>query len=269
MRNIKFTKMVAAGNDFIIAELRAKNSELREVAKKICGRRYGAGADGLLLLEKSKKADFRMRIFNPDGSEPAMCGNGLRCAALYAHKNKIAPRKMKIETLAGIQEAEVKDNIVKLKLSNPHGARLDMPVEIDKKKVAVHFINTGVPHAVLFVDKIDAVDVARLGRFIRNHPLFMPDGTNTDFVKAQKGSSISVRTYERGVEDETAACGTGAVASAIISSLVKKVKPPVKVKTRSGETLKVDFKRADIIYDVYLEGPARVVYNGAYLVEDK
>lgn len=268
MRDIKFTKMVAAGNDFVVVQGSGFKVQGREkilgLAKKICDRRYGVGADGLLLLEKSKRADFKMRVFNPDGSEPAMCGNGLRCIALYAYQNKLAPRKMKVETLAGIQEAEVKTSGVRIKLSNPHSARLNIPIRVDEKKVAIHYINTGVPHAVLFVDKIDALDVARLGRYIRNHPLFAPDGANANFVKAAKGLSIIVRTYERGVEDETSACGTGAVASAVISNLVKKVKPPVKVKTRSGEILRVDFKRNDIIYDVYLEGPARVVYTGKY-----
>jgi len=260
MRNIEFTKIVATGNDFVIIEDRVQSTENRkfeELAKKICDRKYGIGADGMLLLEKTAKADIRMRIFNPDGSEAEMCGNGARCCAkYYSFKlSALSYQPIKIETKSGILEAIVNDDIVKLKMSDPKG-------------IKANYINTGVPHAVIFVDDLENTDVDGLGRKIRNSKEFAPAGANVDFVKIIDKDTIAVRTYERGVEAETLACGTGAVASAIITEYREQSienRNKIDVKTRSGETLKVYFeKNRDKISNVWLEGTAKIVYTGGF-----
>lgn len=267
MRQLKFVKMVASGNDFVVI----KNSPQSTVhspqilAKEICDRRYGVGADGLLILEKSKVADFKMRIFNPDGSEAEMCGNGACCVALYAKENKIAANEIEIDTIAGVIKAEVSKNKVKLKMSDPKDIRLDFNIPVEGKNYKVSFVNTGVPHTVMFVERLDLRDVKGLGKAIRYHNSFSPKGTNVNFVEVEKGNSIKVRTYERGVEDETLACGTGVTASAIIAAISKRFKSPITCLTKSGDKLKVYFDRVgDNFKNVYLEGSVRVVFYGQY-----
>ncbi|MCX5668339.1 MAG: diaminopimelate epimerase [Candidatus Omnitrophica bacterium] len=268
---MKFTKSVAAGNDFIIIDNRRPGVQSRwpEAAKKLCDRRYGIGADGLLLMEKSSSADFKMRIFNSDGSEAEMCGNGSRCAALYAHAKKIALRQdMKIETMAGTLNANVQGENVKVKLTDPKDIQWNLCLMIHECPYKVSLANTGVPHVIHFVDDLEAVEVKKLGPKIRYHEEFSPHGANVDFVKIadRNKNRIAVRTYERGVEDETLACGTGAVASAIISAEAEKLVSPVTVETRSGEVLKVYFESQEGNFkNVYLEGKARLVYEGELL----
>ena len=262
---MKFTKAVATGNDFVIVDNRSSGvgSSLPELAKNVCYRRMGIGSDGLLVIEKSKKCDFKMRIFNPDGSEAEMCGNGSRCAALYAFKNGIAPAKMTIDTIAGSLNASVAGDIVKVKLTDPKEIKWNMCLDIGKCPYKVNFVNTGVPHTIHFVEDLDKVDVKNLGSHIRNHGEFAPNGTNANFVKIVDKKSIKVRTYERGVEDETLACGKGAVASAIISAEAEKMESPVTVETRGGEKLKVYFEMSGGEFkNVYLEGKARLIYEG-------
>ncbi|MFH1753813.1 MAG: diaminopimelate epimerase [Candidatus Omnitrophota bacterium] len=265
---LRFTKMVASGNDFIVIDNRsAENPTMKDslpsVAKRLCERRLSAGADGMLVIEDSRNADLKMRIFNPDGSEVDMCGNGSRCAALYALENGIAPKQMKIETGAGIIDAEVTGLKVKLKLTDPKAVKLNRKIRVGKRSYTVHTINTGVPHVVVFVKDIEKVDVAGLGSKLRYHRLFKPRGSNADFVKVESLKEINVRTYERGVEAETYACGTGSVASAIIANLVFGLKPHIDVITKSGETLRVYFAAGkNKVKDVFLEGEARVVFQG-------
>jgi len=261
---IKFTKAVATGNDFVIVDGRAGGLKgLPELAKSLCDRKRGIGADGLLVIEKSKKADFKMRIFNPDGSEAEMCGNGSRCAALYASTEKISPGEMTIDTLAGILKAAVKKDVVKVKLTEPKNIKWNLCLMIDKCPYKLNFVNTGVPHVIHFVKDIEKVDVQNLGAHIRHHGEFSPEGTNADFVEVTGKNNIKIRTYERGVEDETLACGTGAVASAVISAEVEKMSSPVLVSTRSGEELKVHFEIKDGEFrEVYLEGQAKLVFSG-------
>lgn len=266
MKTINFTKMVASGNDFVIIE--NPKSDPSTLAKEICDRRYGVGADGLLILERSKVADFKMRIFNPDGSEAEMCGNGARCVALYAKENKMAGHKMRIDTIAGIIEAEVSNDKIKLKMFDPRDIKPYLNIQVDSKNYKVSFVDTGVPHAVMFVEHLDSWDVKRIGRAIRYHKSFAPKGTNVNFVEVQKENFVKVRTYERGVEDETLACGTGVVASAVISAISKRFKGPITCLTKSGEKLKVYFKRnEDNFTAVYLEGRARAVFCGEYFLK--
>jgi len=264
---IKFTKAVATGNDFIIVDNRKAilKDNLPVLPRKLCDRKYGVGADGLLLMEKSKNADFRMRIFNPDGSEAEMCGNGSRCMALYAKAKKIAPENMKIETMAGVITAIVKKDTVKVRLTDPKEIKWNLCLMINECPYKVNVTDTGVPHVIHFVNDLEAVEVKELGSKMRYHHEFSPTGSNVDFVKiADKNKNmIKVRTYERGVEDETLACGTGAVASAIISAEAEKLRSPVAVETRGGEILKVYFDVSEGDFkNVYLEGKAKLVYEG-------
>lgn len=269
--HFQFTKLVASGNDFIV--IRSSGHpviRLKEFAKIICDRKYGVGADGLLFLEESKVADVKMRIFNADGSEAEMCGNGARCAALYISRQSTVdsrPKKIKIETKAGIIDSEVNDNIIKIKLTDPKSIRLDMPLKVGKRKIKVNFIDTGVPHAVIFASGLDNIDVFNLGKAVRFHKQFLPRGANVDFIEVLTQDSIKVRTYERGVEDETLACGTGAVASALIFALKTDCREKVLVSTRSKEILGVSFvKKGKHFENVWLEGQARIVYKGDYYV---
>jgi diaminopimelate epimerase len=267
-KKIKFTKAVATGNDFVVIDNRnGRILGLSKLAIRLCDRKWGVGADGLLVAERSKRADLRMRIFNSDGSEAEMCGNGSRCMALYAKVKGLARANMNIETMAGILTASVKNEGVMVRLTNPRDMALGVSVKIGGRGHELCFVNTGVPHAVYFVDDIEKVDVKGLGSAIRFHEAFAPRGTNADFVEIIDKKNIKVRTYERGVEDETLACGTGSVASAILSAECANMTSPVNVQTRSGERLKVHFERSKGVFkDVYLEGKAKLVFEGAIKV---
>jgi len=262
---IPFMKMSGSGNDFILIDHRKSLIEadrMKEFAQKVCQRRTSVGADGLIFIENSKKADFRWRFFNADGSEAEMCGNGGRCAARFAYLKGITGQVLTFETLAGILSAQVDEKRVKLEMTKPHSLKLDESLLIDGKQETLSSINTGVPHAIQFVEDIEAIDVVRLGRSIRNHPHFAPAGTNANFVRLEKNSRLSVRTYERGVEDETLACGTGTVASALISAFKGWVKSPVSVKTAGGEVLTVHFEvEGKEVKRVFFEGDVHIIYE--------
>ena len=266
MPRVSFAKMVASGNDFVVVEDRGYGN-ISSLARVLCSRKFGVGADGLLLLGKAKGADIRMRIINADGSEAEMCGNGARCAALWkAAKSKTVKgrvKRLRIKTEAGIINAEVRGENVKVNLTAPKGLKLDIPIEINKRKIRVNFINTGVPHAVIFAQGLGGISVPVLGRMIRFHKRFSPSGANADFVEVLGKDSIRVRTYERGVEDETLACGTGSVASALIFALKSAAAGKVNVHTESKEVLKVYFEKEQGRFrNVWLEGSARIVFIG-------
>jgi diaminopimelate epimerase len=262
---IPFTKMSGSGNDFILIDHRKpflKEDGLKDLVRKVCQRRISVGADGLILIERSEKADFKWRFYNADGSEPEMCGNGGRCAARFAYLKEIAGPSLKFETLAGILSAQVDGKRVKLELTKPFGLKLDETLLVDGKKESISFINTGVPHVVLFREDLEKLDIVKMGREIRYHSHFAPAGTNVNFVRVEKGASLSVRTYERGVEDETLACGTGVVASALIAAFKGLVKSPVSIKTRGGEVLTVYFEIEDReAKKVFFEGDVHVIYE--------
>jgi diaminopimelate epimerase len=288
MKKIDFVKVVASGNDFIIIDkqkekLAVTESQLPALARKVCLRKKSIGADGVLMLEHSNIADVKMRVFNPDGGEVEMCGNGARCVALWTISNiKYQISKIKIETKAGVLEAEViGSNRVRLKMSEPKDIRVNFNLEVDSYDYRASFVNTGVPHVVCFVKDLNNFDVKAIGQAIRYHKKFKPAGTNVDFVRILDEKNLEIRTYERGVEDETLACGTGAVASAIISvyrrpSSVFHNKErnteygirntnKINVHTRSGEILRVYFNyQNDRITNVWLEGEAKIVYEGRF-----
>src|SRR4030042_1020697 len=235
---IPFIKMSGSSNDFIIVDHRdpfLKEDRLKEFIRKACRRRISVGADGLILIERSQQADFKWRYFNADGGEAEMCGNGGRCAARFAYLKGIAGPSLKFETLAGILSAQVDGKRVKLEMTKPFGLKLDETLLIDGKKQIFSSINTGVPHAVLFVEDVEGLDIVQIGRALRYHSHFSPSGTNANFIRLETGSKLSIRTYERGVEDETLACGTGAVAAALVAAFKGLVKSPVSIKTRGGE----------------------------------
>lgn len=265
MKKISFTKMVASGNDFVVIDrVQSTGYRVQGVAQKICNRKYGIGADGLLVLEKLKIADIRMRIFNADGSEAEMCGNGARCVSLWL-KQKV----LKIETKAGVIKSEVKGDNIKIKLTDPKDIKLDIPIKINNRLLKVNFINTGVPHTVIFVEGLDKIDVVNLGKLVRYHKRFTPAGSNVDFMEILSNNSVKIRTYERGVEDETLACGTGAVASALLYVIryTLYASGKVNIHTKSGEILKVYFNRVGNGFkNVWLEGRAKIVYKGVYYV---
>ena len=263
---IPFWKMSGAGNDFIIIDHRQPlipQDLMAEFARRVCRRKFSAGADGLFLIEPSEKVDFKWRFFNADGSEAEMCGNGARCVARFAYMHGIAAARMRFETLAGVIDATVADTQATIRMPSPHSFRFDRQVEVGGHLVMVHSVDTGVPHAVVFVDDIETVDVVGLGRELRNHPVFAPAGTNVDFI-GQTVEGFRIRTYERGVEDETLACGTGVVAGALIAAAKGMAGSPVAMVTAGGIALTVQFAgtKGGEVDHVVLKGPAHLVYKG-------
>ncbi len=273
MKTIPFTKLVGAGNDFIVIDSAQISSKLHypKLAIAVCDRHMGIGADGLLITAPSKKADYRMRIINSDGSEAEMCGNGARCFAVYVVSRGEKKKRFTIETLAGILEAEAKGEIARVHLSDPTDYREKISLKVNGRTLNVSYVDTGVPHTVVFVDGLKTINVDNLGRAIRAHEAFKPRGTNVNFVEQLDRDFVRLRTFERGVEGETFACGTGAVASALISYLnanpliISKDKASMKVKTKSGEVLDVSFDLNNKkISNVWLKGSAKFIAQGEY-----
>ena len=265
MDNIDFYKMSGSGNDFIIIDNREgilKDVDLSEFITNVCRRRLSAGADGMILIENSKEMDFQWRFFNSDGSRAEMCGNGARCAARFAFLNGIAGPEMVFGTDAGPIQATVKAEKVKVRMTDPFEYKRLLVLAVNGRKIKMSSINTGVPHAVIRVDDIDAVDVVGIGQRVRRHAEFAPAGTNVNFICPQSDGRIAIRTYERGVEGETLACGTGAVAGALVHAMHTGADAPLDMITRSGSCLTIYFKPGGAVCnDVYMEGDARVVYT--------
>ncbi|HTL70876.1 MAG TPA: diaminopimelate epimerase [Candidatus Eisenbacteria bacterium] len=264
MKTLNFVKMVGTGNDFVLVDnRRGAIVKAPDAARRLCDRKLSIGGDGLLLAERSKKADLRMRILNPDGSEAEMCGNGVRCFAKFALDKRFAGKSLTIETLAGLIRADVKGDVVKARMIDPSDLRMDLTLRVDGRSENVHFVNTGVPHVVKVLDTVEGVDVERFGRLIRCHADFAPRGTNANFIAFRGDGTLDVRTYERGVEGETLACGTGSTASALVAARLKGLRSPVRVRTHGGETLKIYFsKEGQKFYDVYLEGKVKKTFEG-------
>lgn len=268
-----FAKLQGSGNDFVVIDNRDEKVYrfiekvgvcLKEFVLKVCQPHTGVGADGLILIEKPEdpQNDFRWQFFNADGSEAEMCGNGSRCAVRFCYDLGIVDEKVRFETLAGVIKAEVLEGGRRVRVQlTPPSKPTKRTLVVDGRKLEGTFINTGVPHFVLLVEDLDKVNVVELGRAIRFHEEFQPKGTNVNFVEPASEGSVRVRTYERGVEGETLACGTGATASAIVSYLEGFVKErPVEVITRSGEIIRIDFD--DQLREVFLEGSVYKVFEG-------
>jgi diaminopimelate epimerase len=263
-RTISFAKMSGSGNDFVAFDNRRKRikGDIGQFARWICARRIGVGADGVLLIEKDRECDFLMRYLNADGSEVEMCGNGGRCVAFFAYVKGIAGKEMRFRSSDGIHEARVLRNSVKLKMREPVKMDLEIPLLLSGRELSASFVNTGVPHVVVLVEDVEKVDVVELGREIRYLPRFQPGGTNADFAQVASGD-VKVRTYERGVEDETLACGTGCVAAALVLNLKRGLSSPVSCLTAGGEVLTVRFKkRGNSFRDLFLEGGAAIIFEG-------
>ncbi|MGA1824758.1 MAG: diaminopimelate epimerase [bacterium] len=266
---VPFSKMSGCGNDFILIDNRAciLTISADKLAPMVCDRHNGVGADGLIIVEKSDNVDFRMRFYNSDGGEAEMCGNGARCVSRFAYLKEIVKERMIFETRAGRIEGHVLDNgnvkinmgTVTFKLSD---GMIDLP-----DYGSLYYLTVGVPHVVRFVDEIDSLDVYRIGRDIRYNEKFAPKGTNVNFVKVLDSDSLTIRTYERGVEGETMACGTGASAAAIVAFSLGFVKLPVHVYTKNRCLLEIDFKQCNEIFDsLMLQGEARMICEGSYFI---
>ena len=265
MATLHFTKMNGAGNDFVMLDNRAGDLRLdRDQIARLCDRHRGVGADGVLMIEPpTNGADFRMRYYNADGGEAEMCGNGARCFARFAERVADAREKVSFETPAGVIAAALQGEIVTLEMSEPKDLRLNLQISAADQEISCHYVDSGVPHVVVPVVDIAKVNVRELGSAIRHHQEFAPRGANVNFLERRGDRQIAIRTYERGVEDETLACGTGVVASALIFAATENVAAPIAVLVRGGDELHVGFKRNDATFtSVTLSGPADFVFEG-------
>jgi diaminopimelate epimerase len=264
---LNFTKMNGAGNDFVMLDNRHLGLVLsREQIARLCDRHRGIGADGLLCVEPAEGlGDFKMRYYNADGGEAEMCGNGARCFGRFVnrlHHDELS--FVQFETQAGLISAEFEGEQVRINMSAPHSLKLAQELTVAGQALTVHSVNTGVPHAVVLVDDLESVPVREWGAGLRYHEAFAPKGTNANFVQVLGLDRIAIRTYERGVEDETLACGTGMVACALVHHELTGVTSPVSVAVRGGDTLRVGFEEtAPHEYcSVTLLGPADFVFLG-------
>ena len=263
---LHFFKMNGAGNDFVVIDNRDLSISLdRDEIEYLCDRHRGVGADGLLAVEPAEKgADFKFRYYNADGGEAEMCGNGARCfgrftSALFEE----TPDQVTFETIAGTLAAEIVEDNIRIAMSDPKDLTMDSGATVEGLGT-LHFVNTGVPHVVVFVDDLAATDVVKHGAAVRYHEKFSPSGTNANFATVLEPGHISIRTYERGVEDETLACGTGMVASALMHHLLSGAESPIKVDVKGGDTLEIGFEKSgdSIFSKVTLTGPADFVFEG-------
>jgi diaminopimelate epimerase len=266
MDSLPFVKMTGAGNDFVVVDNRARQLAFTtEQIARLCDRRFGIGADGLLAVEPGDAtADFRMRYYNADGGEAEMCGNGARCFARFVQPlRRTEAERVRFTTPAGLITGEyVADGLVRVNLTAPTEMKLAQRADFGWGEIEYHFMNTGVPHVVLFVPDIERAEVVAQGRAIRRSPVF-PRGTNVNFVQVLTPSRLAVRTYERGVEDETLACGTGVTAAALVAHAVQGLALPLDLRVRGGDVLTVDARReGDAFLDVTLTGPAVEVFSG-------
>ena len=263
---LEFTKMNGAGNDFVLVDNRAAKITLTtEQIISLCDRHRGVGADGIMMLipARSGKADWAWDFYNSDGSVAEMCGNGARCFARYVQKTAGMNRDFTFETAAGVISASFNGELVTVNLTKPKDLKLNQTVTLSTGTETLHSLNTGVPHAVQYVPDADKAMVMQLGPEIRRHQHFGPRGTNVNFVQVLGQNHIRVRTFERGVEGETLACGTGVSAAAMITARVHGFTSPVKVQVQGGDQLEVSFADGNGEFDnVRLTGPADFVFTG-------
>jgi diaminopimelate epimerase len=279
---MRFYKYHGAGNDFVLVDNldeKIPEEEKSRLAKIFCDRKFGVGGDGLVLVEKSGKADIKMRIFNPDGTEPGMCGNAIRCFAKHVYdKGIIKKGEILIETSAGVKKVKVtveggRVTYVRVEMGKPKferakipakgsGALLNQKIKVEGKELEISAVNTGVPHAVIFVDDVDQADVLGVGMAIRYNELF-PKGTNVNFLQKIGDNAFKVRTYERGVEGETLACGTGIAACGAISAVLGKVDVAKRIEFKAkGGTIYIEVEGKGEEITIYMNGPATFVFEG-------
>lgn len=270
MTKVPFAKYSGCGNDFVLIDHRQPfwPFENKQLVVKLCERRKGIGADGIILLENSTKADFRMRILNADGSEAEMCGNGIRCLSKFIRQLGYTTEKYAIESNAGIHSLSCHDDLVTVDMGIPTEIMLNQSIPLKGQKVLLSHVNTGVPHVVIFVEDLEDNRLMEIAPEIRRHRRFQPRGTNVNFVKVNH-QEIYVRTYERGVEGETLACGTGATAVAFIVNQTHNIPFPLNVHTRSGDTLTIAFQQ-DSNHQLRgtMTGPAQLIYQGTFNLTD-
>ncbi len=277
--NINFTKMSGAGNDFVMLDNRNEHLQLpwQEIARKLCDRHFGIGADGFIVIEKSSLADFKMNYFNADGSYGGMCGNGGRCSAFFAI-GETAKKEIHFEALDYIYSAVKTEGKIALSMKNPKGLILNKFIQLEDTQIKVNVIDTGSPHVVIDVDQLPEVlqmkksteGIHELGSLIRHHDAFAPEGANVNFIHYMAENFITLRTYERGVEGETLACGTGSVASAIVTSELLNLPSPIQVYTQGGEILTVSFNKSENSYtNVQLTGSAKIIFTGSLVYDTK
>jgi diaminopimelate epimerase len=284
---IAFTKAEGSQNDFIVVDDRERmySDEIREeFAIAVCHRRKGVGGDGVVFIDRSESHDFIMSFFNPDGSVGSMCGNGGRCAALFASARGISGNRMSFQALGKEYRAELTGKSVRLYFPEPRDIRINSSVTLNEKVYSCHYAHTGAPHAIIFANDLDVhsvadlknIDVADLGSELRHATQFAPIGANANFVYLAEDATLHIRTFEKGVEAETESCGTGSIASAIVAALTLKLQPPIRLKTRNGDDLSVGFSPIAEMQDetdkkkltglfaknLYFEGRASLVFDG-------
>ncbi|MCH6257070.1 diaminopimelate epimerase [Puniceicoccaceae bacterium K14] len=264
---IAFTKMHGAGNDFVMIENLDGSIELtQEQVAFLCDRRFGIGGDGLILLNPKtlEDQDATMVYYNADGSRAEMCGNGARCFTSFALINKVGDGStVSFQTDAGPMSSKAENGEFTINMTPVFDIRMNQEAETEHGTYAYHFMNTGVPHVISFSENIGAIDIKPEGRALRLHGHFQPNGANINFAEIQDSGVVKIRTYERGVEDETLACGTGVTAVALSANLTNSLPTPISVLVKGGDILKVDFdKQGDTISNITLTGPAKVIYQG-------
>lgn len=280
---LPFYKYSGCGNDFILIDNRQQLFNLETASRfkaepivQLCHRRLGIGADGIVLLEFSLKADFRMRIFNADGSEAEMCGNGLRCLVRFIQDLGIPGNKFLIETMHQLIPTTISEKCVSAEMPAPTNCRFFEQLVIEETSYTLHYLDTGVPHAVIFVEDLQNHQLMLIAPKIRYHPYFMPKGTNVNFATINSNNEVEVRTYERGVEGETLACGTGAAAVAIAAAHVHGLRSPISIRPKSGDMIYINLPEAadspseespfSFTQGITMSGPAVRVFNGTIFI---
>jgi diaminopimelate epimerase len=268
---IPFFKASGAGNDFVLIDNMSRwlPGEKSTLARAICDRNFGVGGDGLLVIEPARSADFTMLYFNADGSFGGMCGNGGRCAAMFAFKAGYTKARFSFRALHHTYRGEARGGNVRLEMKDVSRVRGPVSVHLGPSgEWACHYVDSGSPHVVSFCADIQGISVHTIGKMLRGHKAFGAKGVNVNFVRLGSRGTLEMRTYERGVEAETLACGTGAIACALAADQVFGLESPVRVKTRSGRVLNVGFRKDGATYrQITLEGEARIIFNGNILYD--
>ncbi len=267
---VPFSKLSGCGNDFILIDNRDQKLSAAPITmfKQLCHRQNGIGADGIIWLEHTQQNTASIRLFNSDGSEAESCGNAFRCLLTYLRGQNPQQAAYTVQTPFTTIRGAWENSLIRLEFPDPTDIQWNLSLQVEGQTFFCHYLNTSVPHVVVFVDSLDTTDVAQLGRALRHHPHFAHQGTNVNFASITHTglpAQISYRTYERGVEAETLACGTGAIAVALTSSYLYNLTSPLALTTRSGETLHVGFSAASTttqFHHVFLTGPAELVYEG-------